>query len=462
MAPYAAETMNHAALDKLLQKAGKAFERSAPNEALEHLFRALKLAPGNALILMRIGIALHLLQRTFDAEQYYLKAIRNSRTLGEAHNNLGKLYLETDKNSEAAEAFRQAAALLPHSPLPASALATALQRMNRIHDAEEICRVAISKFPGFAEPHHTLASLLLIQGRYREGWQEYEWRWETNRPPFTKRRFSMAAWHGEEIPGKRLLVHAEQGLGDTIQFSRFIPLVASASRAHLTIECHPSLHPVITTVHSGLKLASMVPSDSPFDYQVSLVSLAGILGITKQNVPSSDKYLHVPLTFSESWQALFDNDNVRLKVGVCWSGNKYPDPGRSCPDEIIRELFTCEHVTFYPLRPGTSLQPGMSNTRNLTSRIQGFDDTAGLIEQMDLVISIDTSVAHLAGALGKPTWVMLPYAPDWRWGLDGDTTPWYNSMRLFRQQKQSDWHGLVCQVKESLTEFAKSNDFQSG
>lgn len=432
----------------MLHKANKAFERSAPSEALAFLIKAMKMAPDHPIVLLRTGIAFHLMKRFDDAENYYIRAIKNTPTLGDAHNNLGKLYLEHGRDSAAIAAFKNASALLPNSPRPLVAMATAYQHLKLMGEAEKICRSVIHKFPDFAEAHHNLANICLAQGNYLEGWREYEWRWETNRPPFKKRSFQKPAWVGQPIKGKRLLVYTEQGLGDAIQFFRFLPRVASESKSQLTVDCQPPLHPILTSINSEIGL----DASSNYDYHVSLLSLPGVLGTTLKTIPLSQGYLHAPREYSHLWSNLVGNNN-KLKVGVCWRGNQYPDPRRSCPDDIIQSLLECKNIDFYSLQLAKTTLKDTSKLIDFTSQIRNFADTAALIEQLDLVISIDTSVAHLSGAIGKPTWVMIPFSADWRWGIDGNVSAWYTSVRLFRQRLPADWQGLINEVKESLAKY---------
>jgi hypothetical protein len=442
--------MTRAILDNLIKKATKAFERSAPHEALEYLNKALKIAPGHPLILLRTGIALHLMKRFGDAENFYIRAISAAPSSSEAHNNLGKLYLETGKNRAAAEAFRDAASLMPGSPFPQAAMATALVRSKMFSEAEDVCKNLIYRFPDFAEAHHTLALLLLLRGNYHQGWKEYEWRWETNRPPFRKRSFPFPRWTGESVPGKRLLVHAEQGLGDTIQFSRYLTMVADVSNADLTVECHPSLHVLFSDNHPEICFRSPSQYDSRFDYHIPLLSLPLLFNTTVENIPNPVKYLHSSISCRTVWSERIDPGNKQLKAGVCWNGNQYPDPGRSCPFEYFRTLLECKDIAFYSLQLENNVSSVRSGIADLTSHLHDFAHTAAVIEQLDLVITIDTAVAHLAGSLGKPTWVMLPYVPDWRWGLEGETTPWYKTMRLFRQTESAAWKNLCSSVTEAL------------
>ncbi|MDD2897079.1 MAG: tetratricopeptide repeat-containing glycosyltransferase family protein [Desulfuromonadaceae bacterium] len=437
-------------LEIILQKANKAFDRSAPREALEHLWKALKISPDHPLILLRIGIAFHLMTRLDDAERFYIKSISCSPSPGDAYNNLGKLYLEMGDNSKAVVAFEKSSSLLPNSPIPLAAMATALHRMNKIQEAEKVCRHTIGKFPHFAEAHHNLSLLLLLQGKYVEGWKEYEWRWETNRHPFIKREFSKPAWTGCPIPGLRLLIHCEQGLGDTIQFSRYLHTVSVVSRARLVVACHPSLHSLLSIMNSELILTEPNKNQATFDYYISLLSLPSLFKTTVENIPFPEGYLRSPNMKYNDWNRLCDQKNKYLNVGICWSGNQFPDPNRSCPFEYIQCLLEIDGINFFSLQFGNASKQNKTRMVDLTPLIHDFSDTAALIDQLDLVISIDTAVAHLAGALGKRTWVLLPFVPDWRWGTAGDTCLWYKNIRLFRQKNPAGWSELMNRVKDAL------------
>ncbi|MDO9067466.1 MAG: tetratricopeptide repeat-containing glycosyltransferase family protein, partial [Deltaproteobacteria bacterium] len=404
---------------KELFSEGSAFlQAGKASEALACFKAALVINPSNQTLYLYAGAALHDLGCYEEAIASYRQAIVIEPDLGEAHNNLGNSLIALGRFSDAAESFSRAADLILSSPVPLTTLATALQALGMISEAEANCRKALSLDPDFAAAHWNLALNLLLQGRYLEGWQEYEWRWR--KPDFTSpcRHTDVPLWDGSPLHGRTILLHAEQGFGDAIQFVRYVPLVSDCG-GNVLLECHPQL----VSLFQGVKgIQAVVPFGAPlpqFGCQAPLLSLPRIFETTLRNIPSSCPYLSVNAEHRRKWSTLMSAYSSPLRVGLVWAGKNYPDPLRSCR---LKELatFSADNVIFFSLQLGggaeqTRVPPDVIHLVDLTNMIQDFADSAALIEQLDLVISIDTAVAHLAGALGKPTWVMLPFAPDWRW-----------------------------------------------
>lgn len=260
-----------------------------------------------------------------------------------------------------------------------------------------------------------------------------------------RRDFLQPRWHGEPASGKTILIHAEQGFGDTLQFCRYVQLVA-ARGLRVIFECHPPLVTLMESLAGGkVSVVAMgEPLPSFFDLQVPLMSLPLIFDTTLETIPETVPYLTPSRERLPHWQCQIPEKDS-LKIGLCWAGKSYPDPGRSCPVELLAPLAETRGVSWY------SLQTGWKDALpfpmiDLTCHIRDFGDTAALISQLDLVITVDTAVAHLAGALGKPACLMLPYAPDWRWMLEREDSPWYPTMRLFRQQKAGDWESVIQRI----------------
>lgn len=422
-------------------------------QALSIFQQAREIDSSDPTIFIYTGAALHELKRFEEAVACYEKAIRITPLIGEAHNNLGNSLMALGRFSDAAESFSRAATFLPSSPVPFASRATALQAIGQVKEAESDCRQALKIAPSFPAAHWNLALNLLLQGNYHEGWQEYEWRWR--KPDFTSplRHNDIPLWDGSPLYGRTILLHAEQGFGDAIQFVRYVPLVAKCG-GNIILECHPQLVSLFNGV-DGVK--AVVPFGSPlppFSCQAPLLSLPYIFGTTLQDVPSDCPYLSVSAECSKKWESIMSARQAHLRVGLVWAGKSYPDPLRSCRLAELSPL-AAESITFFSLQVGSGVEeldstPFRMKLIDLTSRIHDFVDTAALIEQLDLVISIDTSVAHLAGALGKPVLLLLPYAPDWRWLLDRSDSPWYPTMQIFRQKQPGDWGGVIDQVQSAL------------
>lgn len=443
-------------VQQLFQEGSELLRQGNFIAALSCFEQANEIAPSNAIIFLHAGAALHNLTRYEEALACYDAAIRLAPHLGEAHNNRGNSLMTLGRFKEAANSFSQAARLLPSSPVPLTARASALQALGLVSEAETDCRMALKIAPEFAQAHWNLALNLLLQGNYSEGWLEYEWRW--NKADFTspRRHTDIPIWDGSELHGRTILLHAEQGFGDTIQFVRYIQLVVQQGGS-VVLECHPQLVSLLKEIEGVL---AVVPFDSPVPqsgFQLPLLSLPHIFKTTLENIPSKVPYITVPTAYRDKWTSLIQCHPDNLRIGLVWAGKNYPDPLRSCRLLDLAHLATEEKITFFSLQVGAGSEecktpPIGMQLIDLTSQIHDFADTAALINQLDLVVSIDTAVAHLAGALGKPVCLLLPFAPDWRWLLKRNNSPWYPSMRLFRQAQPTDWGPPIENLKTYISE----------
>lgn len=440
---------------ELFSEGSALLQAGKTSEALARFRAAIIIDPSNQTLYLYAGAALHELGCYEEAIASYRQAIDIEPGLGEAHNNLGNSLIALGRFSDAAESFSRAADLIPSSPVPLTTLATTLQALGKISEAEVNCRKALSLDPDFAAAHWNLALNLLMQGRYLEGWQEYEWRWR--KPGFTSpcRHTDVPLWDGSPLHGRTILLHAEQGFGDAIQFVRYVPLVADCG-GNVVLECHPQL----VSLFQGIKeVRAVVPFGAtlpPFSCHAPLLSLPRIFETTLQTIPSDCPYLSISSERRQKWTKLISDYPAALRIGLVWAGKNYPDPLRSCRLAEFATL-AAVNVTFFSLQLGegaeqTRVPPDYMHLADLTNQIQDFADSAALIEQLDLVISIDTAVAHLAGALGKSTWVMLPFAPDWRWLLERSDSPWYPSMRLFRQESPGEWGSVIKNISADLSQ----------
>jgi len=426
--------------------------------ATEALARFQTLAPlclTNVNLLLYTGTALYELRRYEQAVITFDKAIELAPHMGEAHNNLGNTLLALGRFSDAADSFTRAVNLLKLSPVPLAALATAQQACGQISKAEISCRSALTIAPDFAAAHWNLALNLLLQGHYEEGWLEYEWRWR--KVDFTSplRHSDIPPWDGSALNGKRILLHAEQGFGDAIQFVRYVQLVAQRG-GKIVLECHPPLVPLFQALDSIETIIPFGAPHPPCSCQSALLSLPRIFGTTVKNISAETPYLKVNPQYRDKWAALTSKYPAALRVGLIWSGNSFPDPLRSCHVTDLAPLLTLNGITFFSLQIGaltTDMKPSLIN---LTESIHDFADTAAFVEQLDLVVSVDTAGAHLAAALGKPVCLLVPFAPDWRWLLMRSDSPWYPSMRLFRQKRPREWRTVINEVYHYLRILKKN------
>lgn len=401
--------------------------------------------------IVREAVALHEAGQCEQALQLYDDAVSRWPSLALLWNNRGTTLLELARHAEAAESYRRALQLAPELHDARVALASCLQSLGYLSEAQAACDIVLQAVPDHAEAHWNQALLLLLQGNYAMGWQEYEWRWKKRRFTSPQRQFMQPQWQGEPLAGKTILIHAEQGFGDTLQFCRYLPFLA-ASASQVVFECHPQLTALMATVSPGLTIVAMGQPLPPFDCHLPLMSLPRLFGTTLETIPAAVPYLQPPAGRLPFWQSVLPERSGKLRVGLCWAGKTYPDPGRSIPTVMLAPLATCTAASFVSLQVGQgSAQPAI-NLLDLTMLVQDFADTAALLAQLDIVITIDTAVAHLAGALGLETWLLLPAAPDWRWLLKRADSPWYPTMRLYRQQQPGNWAELLERVAMALQE----------
>jgi len=400
--------------------------------------------------ILRQGAALHDAGRFEEALAVYDNAADCWPNLALLWNNRGNTLLELQRWPEAAASYHRALKIAPTLHESRVALATCLQAMGHLREAAASCDAVLRAEPDHAEAHWNRALLLLLKGEYAEGWQEYEWRWKKRRFTSPVRQFDFPKWSGEQLTGKTILVHAEQGFGDTIQFCRYLHLIRGLG-ANVLFECHPPLVHLMSTLGDRIKVVPAGSPVSPADYHIPLLSLPLMFKTTLDNIPDEIPYLYPPADRLPFWHTVVPRGEER-RVGLCWSGKKYPDPSRSVPAWLMVALCACPEISFFSLQTGADADKPDMPLHDLTTLINDFADTAALISQLDLVITIDTSVAHLAGALGAETWLMVPFSPDWRWGIGRNDSPWYPTMRLFRQQRRGDWGTVICELIEALVE----------
>jgi hypothetical protein len=307
--------------------------------------------------------------------------------------------------------------------------------------------------PDFADAHWNLSFALLLAGNYEEGWQEYEWIWRLKKPMHT---LPQPVWDGADIKGKRILLYAEQGFGDVIQFVRYAPMVAEKG-AEVIVGCQKELKSLLKSLPGVSAVVAFGEALPHYDFQCPLPSLPRIFHTTLENMPSSVPYLHADFGSIAKWRDRLQNDTYSLNIGLTWAGSPghLNDRNRSCPIDLFVPITRIDGVRLFSLQKDIPKQWTGSSLSEMdiidyTGDMEDFSDTAGIIMNLDLVITVDTVVAHLAGALGKPVWTLLPYSPDWRWMLNREDSPWYPTMRLFRQPSPGDWISVISKVHYEL------------
>jgi tetratricopeptide (TPR) repeat protein len=378
--------------------------------------------------------------------------------LFEAHNNLGTALQLLGRMEEAEASYRRTVALNPGFAQAHNNLGAALAALDRGEEAEACYRRALALKPDLASAHMNLGIARLRLGDFEQGWREYDWRLQT--AEFRSSVRSQPLWTGGPLTGKTILLYAEQGMGDTLQFLRYCPLVA-AKGARVVLEVQPALARLAAgTAGAGAVLAAgeALPE---VDLCCPLLSLPQRLGTGLESIPADIPYLCADSALARRW-AREIAPAPGLKVGLVWAGHPdhKNDRNRSVALERLRPLLATKGVSWFSLQVGGraaeigGLPPG--TIADLSARLEDFAETAAAISHLDLVISVDTAVAHLAGALGRRCWVLLPFLPDWRWLQAREDSPWYPSVRLFRQQRSGDWDTVVARAAEELSRLVKA------
>ncbi len=410
-------------------------------EARDAATRATTLAPSSAEGWFLAGTAA---RATGDARAA-IGALRRAIGLvpahASAHLNLGSAMADLDRFEEAERHMRRATELDPALPEAHASLSWLLAGMGDLAKAKQAARTAIDLRPDFPQAHWNLSFACLLGGDFEEGWREYEWRKRHDFYSRDFRRLPGPEWRGEALAGRTILVQAEQGLGDTIQLARFLPMLA-ARGATVRLACAA---PLIPLLRQAPGVSAVVPREAPartYDVWVDQMSLPGLLNTRLETIPGSLGYLRADPARAAVWDRTLPSGP---RIGLVWSGNPRHsnDLRRSIPTGCLAALMPVLDTSFVSLQVGPR-SGEITELFGLPDRSAGlvdFAETAALVANLDLVIAVDTSTAHLAGALGVPVWVMLPYVPDWRWMTGRGDSPWYRSMRLFRQTRPGDWSG---------------------
>jgi tetratricopeptide (TPR) repeat protein len=406
-------------------------------------------APESAELHYLRGTALNALRRSTEARDALRAAIDLNPNLAPAWLNLGNAHADLD-DMEAAEAHcRHAIALDPQLIEARVSLGFILTARGEPEWAIGELVAAIRLSPKNVQAHWNLATAALLSGDLRRGFAEYEWR---KRHDLFRHDFidlPGPVWDGGEALGRTILVHAEQGLGDTIQFARYLPLIAArGGRPILAFE--PSLIPLLRRI-DGAQLASKFDPLPDYDAWIDQMSLPRVFATTLETIPLSAGYLSADPALVQAHRATLSEGR---RIGLAWAGNPlhHNDRRRTPAEAVFERLTTLPGCRFVSLVPGRAIPGAPPPARPLID----YAETAALIASLDLVITVDTSVAHVAGALGRPAWVMLPHAPDWRWLLHRNDTPWYDSLRLFRQQSAGDWATVVAEIAAAVDAWRKA------
>lgn len=443
-----------------LNNRGNVFhEMQRHEQALEAYDRAIAIQPDFAAALNNRGNTLRDLKRFDDALQCFDKAINLKPDYAEAISNRGNVLRDLDQIDEALWSYRRALELKADYANPLSNLGNALVDLGRFDEATTNYDRAVALEPENAD-YRLNRSLLLLRRGASDGWREYESRRRTKN--WIQRSFTGPEWTGESISGKRVLLYGEQGLGDTIQFSRFASSVAELG-ADVILEVQPPIAALLRRIDGGPSIMRQGDAAPPYDFHVPLMSVPFVLGLPVEPSAAFTPYLSADPDRIRRWAPRLPAEGLR--VGIAWQGNpKSPiEKGRSLPLKAFAALNRVPGLTLISLQKGSgaeqlaSLPTGM----RVETLGPGFDvgsdaflDTAAVMMNLDLIVTCDTAIAHLAGALGRPVWILLKSIPDWRWMSDRETTPWYPTARLFRQARAGDWDEVLSRVAAALVPLA--------
>ncbi len=421
--------------------------------------KVLQVEPQHATALHLLGVIAFQVKRHADAIMLIKKAIAINPSMGEAYNNLGAVCHDIGDLAPAIDNYRMVIKLKPNDPQGYHNLALVQADMGNLDSAQENYLRAIRIAPGYAEAHNSLGLLLLLRQSFDRGWQECQWR--LKRPDCGLPAFSKPPWDGSPIEGKTILVHHEQGIGDTIMFMRYVPALLAYGARKVLLKVQTPLLSLLESTDAQIEVIdeSVVEGALQYDLYVALLTLPCILKADLSNVPYADKYLQADVAKVNYYKDRFidDIDSVGLRVGIVWQGNPLhrKDRERSVPLSYFLPLTMIKGVRLYSLQKGHGLQqlqslPDGVEITDLGSHFNDFSDTAAAMDNLDIVITVDTATAHLSGALGLPTWVILPFVADWRWFLGGETSPWYHSARLFRQPAPGRWDDVFTRICKEL------------
>ena len=405
--------------------------------------RAVELQPNSAIIHNHLSVALKAMGRLDDAVAASLTAVALDPNDADAYCTLGSGLAELDRVDDAIAAFRKAIALRPEFGGAWTNLGMSLGDKGSFAQSLEACQKAADVDPADPIMHLNLGVALLRMGAFERGWVEYEWRWLCT-SVYPPRPFNQPRWDGRPLEGKTIFLHADQGLGDTLQFIRYVPLVCGRG-GRVLLGCDAPLRRLLESAPGIERIFSDGENIAAFDVHCPVASLPAIFATTAETIPAHVPYLRAKPRLAEEWRRKLAPFAGQYKVGLVWAGRPAHrnDKNRSLALAQLAPL-AADGITFFSLQKGAAAAqadnpPAAMRLFDMTNDLFDMADTAGLIENLDLVISVDTSVAHLAGAMGKPVWTLLPLNPDWRWMLEREDSPWYPTMRLFRQRTAGEW-----------------------
>ncbi len=451
IASHAADPAYHNNLNLIYRGRGR------HEEAVACCRRALELDSSLPELHNNLGIELKEVGALEEAAASLQRAVQLRPDYADAHYNLGNTLADLHRLEAAETAYRRAIDLAPRDSEPHNNLGAFLQLQGRFAEAMDCFETALRCNANSVGAHRNRALLRLLLGDYLPAWSDYEWRWQM--PDTICPNFSQPRWQGQRLDGRTILLWTEQGIGDVVQFIRYAPLVKQ-SGARVLVDCSPALQSLLRSAPGIDQFVSGDTSREPFDCYIPLLSLPSVFGTTVETIPGGVPYLRADEQRVQRWRSELSGI-AQFKVGIAWQGNPRfsGDYYRSVRLEQFAPIAACRNVKLYSLQKNF----GREQLADVGSRMSIVDlgavldensgpfiDTVAVMMNLDLVITTDTAVAHVAGALGVPVWVALQYSPNWRWMLQRDDSPWYPTMRLFRQPAFGDWDGAFASIASQL------------
>jgi len=427
------------------------------DEASKYLAEAYIQNPGSCEVTLSFADSLFGTGEGQKAHTMYRQVLEGNPEHIDARISISAVCETLDRLDEALEHLFRARELAPDNSKVYLNLGVVYQRLLKLDEALACYLKALALRPAYPTARWNICQIHLLQGHYREGFADFDSRFDSVNP-VRLRKTVLPLWNGTPAAGKRILVQAEQGYGDTLQFVRYIPLLAEAGMKVILENRLTPLNRLLLSLPGLVGICDGRTGDAESECSIPLLSLPRIFSTSLENIPTHVPYLSPSLEKMAAWRARLAGDS-NFKVGICWAGRKKPDPRRSIPPHLLNILNNFENISWYSLQVDetdenlSGKEAGMTDLIDLTGDIHDFEDTAALILSLDLVITIDSAVAHLAGSLAAPTWLLLPFVPDWRWLLRRTGSPWYPTIRIFRQPKPGDWLYVLKDITANLHEI---------
>ena len=449
-------------VEALAQLGQLLFQSNELAASLGCLQQAAKLSPEMPRLNALMAAVLRKLGRLEESAACCERETRLSPNDPDAHYNLALARQTLQQIPEAITSYQTALRIRPGYLDALLGLGRSLRQIRQSEVALDYFTAAVQLAPSDARAHWELGTTQLALGQFTSGWKGFEWRWQLKDFTTPSPRYEQTQWDGRDLGGKRIFLHCEQGYGDVIQFSRYAVLVA-ARGGHVLLGCPKPLQPLMETVPGIAEVVTTRENLRPFDTHAPLMSLPSIFGTTLETIPVAIPYIHPRVsTFS---QAKWVENLPGKKVGVVWAGSTAHsnDANRSLPLRFLKPLLNVPGIRWHSLQTGEAAQalthPDFAGKIvDLGNRFKDFHDTAEAISELDLVLAVDTAVAHLAGAMGKTVWLLLPFEAEWRWMTNREDSPWYPTFRLFRQSSPGNWEELSERVARQLTDGMVGRD----